>query len=461
VVTEGVLKTTVDNAGFAVASNYLPLTGGNITGNLNVSANVGIGTTSPNFKLESSIAGSNAVVTGVRVTNSANASGTAGQGSQYGFANDNGWGTGLSASVRSQIDNVNNGGSNISLLTYNGTSLTENMRITSLGNVGIGTTIPDTLLHIDRSVSGINTLLRIRNSFSTTSASHGSAIDFDGFYKNARISAFGNPQSSVEGTLSFSTNNDSNVITERMRITGLGNVGIGTTSPDHKLTISGGLLQINDTAGSTTTGKFGVYSFGGIFEINPRTSTGGFSLVGLAMNSSGNVGIGTTSPEAKFHVQNPSGNANVALFNNTSTSGNVRNIESSIQSNGNNTSSWHFVGTTQTINSWFLYGNGTTSYSSDRRLKKNIETTRDGYLEDLMKLRVVKYNWHNSENGTPKELGLIAQEVEEVFPGLIQEHEMKDVGVRKNIKHSVVEFILIKAIQELKKELDELKAKVG
>jgi hypothetical protein len=181
----------------------------------------------------------------------------------------------------------------------------------------------------------------------------------------------------------------------------------------------------------------------------------------MRITSAGNVGIGTTSPGAKLQVTGATGTSYVGDFINTSSSGNVYGINVSIESNGNNTNSWHFRGITQNVGSWFLYGNGTTSYSSDRRLKKNIETTRDGYLEDLMNLRVVKYNWNVQEDGTPKELGLIAQEVEEVFPGLIQEHELDGVGVRKNIKHSVVEFILIKAIQELKKQLDELKAKVG
>jgi hypothetical protein len=96
-----------------------------------------------------------------------------------------------------------------------------------------------------------------------------------------------------------------------------------------------------------------------------------------------------------------------------------------------------------------LYGNGTSSFSSDERLKKNIETTRDGYLDDIKNLRVVKYHWKDQDDETPKELGLIAQEVEQVFPGLIQEHELENVSEDiKHIKTSVIPFILIKAIQE-------------
>ena len=157
-------------------------------------------------------------------------------------------------------------------------------------------------------------------------------------------------------------------------------------------------------------------------------------------------------------INDAAGTNYLAKFQNTSATGNVTGIDISLESTGNSTNSWHLRGVTQDINAWYLYGNGTTSYSSDERLKKNIETTREGYLGDLMNLRVVKYNWHNDKSETPKELGLIAQEVEKVFPGLIQEHELDGVGMRKNIKHSVMEFILIKSIQELKKEFDEYKA---
>jgi len=111
---------------------------------------------------------------------------------------------------------------------------------------------------------------------------------------------------------------------------------------------------------------------------------------------------------------------------------------------------------------WILYSNGTTGGTSDVTLKKNIETTRDGYLEDLNQLRVVKYNWLTQDDDSPKELGLIAQEVESVFPGLVQEAENADGEKKiKSIKTSVLPYMLLKALQEATERIKILEEKVA
>ena len=169
--------------------------------------------------------------------------------------------------------------------------------------------------------------------------------------------------------------------------------------------------------------------------------------------------MGTTSlgSTEKFHVSTAT--TETARFTNSVNSSGYSGIR--VVVGASDTSTWHFRGETRGFSNWYLYGNGTTSYSSDERLKKNIETARNGYLDDLMQLRVVKYNWKNHDDATPKELGLIAQEVEQVFPSLVHETEIEGVeGSRKNIKHSVMEFILIKAIQEQQALITQLTARI-
>ena len=109
-----------------------------------------------------------------------------------------------------------------------------------------------------------------------------------------------------------------------------------------------------------------------------------------------------------------------------------------------------------------VYTNGTYATLSDQTEKKNIETTRDGYLDDLNKLRVVKYNWNEQEDNEPKELGLIAQEVEQVFPGLINEMRSEEGELpKKGVKAGVLPYMLIKALQEATARIEALEVEVA
>ena len=105
-----------------------------------------------------------------------------------------------------------------------------------------------------------------------------------------------------------------------------------------------------------------------------------------------------------------------------------------------------------------VYTNGSFQQLSDANHKKNIETTRNGYLEDLNRLRVVKYNWKSQEDGDPKELGLVAQEVENIFPGLVSEMDSGTENSSKGIKTSVLPYMLIKALQEATERIETLEA---
>ena len=81
-----------------------------------------------------------------------------------------------------------------------------------------------------------------------------------------------------------------------------------------------------------------------------------------------------------------------------------------------------------------------------RRLKSNIIDARDNYIDDLIKIKLRKYNLINDETKTPY-LGVIAQEIEKEFPGLVETEN----GGFKSVKTSVLIFMLLSAVQSNKK----------
>ena len=224
-----------------------------------------------------------------------------------------------------------------------------------------------------------------------------------------------------------------------------------------------GRIIFNNSA-NTDLASIGCISLSGNTESGLVFHSGGGNTERMRLDNSGDLAIGSTTPGGlRLFATKAAGENNVAQFTNSTSSGNVFCVGTSINSNGNNTSSFHVRSVTQGVLTAGLLGNGTQTFTSDERLKKNIETTRDGYLEDLAKLRVVKYNWHNHEDGTPKELGLIAQEVEKVFPNLIRTDDDLDLnGVTdpKSLKASVIPMMLLKGLQEATKRIETLEAEV-
>ena len=125
-----------------------------------------------------------------------------------------------------------------------GTNNTERMRITSDGNVGIGTTSPSVAAGLGLVLNGQagQTRLAFKNNYTGDTSTDGVQFALIG-----GSSGFVFQNRGADGYFSFETNGN-----ERMRITSGGNVGIGTTSPAQKLDVNG---LINSTNGICVGGE--------------------------------------------------------------------------------------------------------------------------------------------------------------------------------------------------------------
>ncbi|MBI4086996.1 tail fiber domain-containing protein, partial [Candidatus Kaiserbacteria bacterium] len=375
--------------------------------------NVGIGTTSPGAKL--AVGGGNFIVDSLNAI---------------------GWG---SRSVQFVGDTTNN------YLRFD-TSGAEKVRIDSSGNVGIGDTSPDWPFSV--STNGATASGNWLNVAKITDDddNKGIGLGYDSSSQTGIVAGF---TSSAASNLAFWTYTGS-VWGERMRINSTGNVGIGTTGPGAKLQV-----QISDTAGVSVdevlrigaTGAdasgdgayinfdFGSTSYAQIAGAVDNANQGSLRFYTrnttpavterMRINTSGNVGIGTTSPWRTLSVTGTVGFDGLT----GSTGAGSLCLDSNKQ---------------------VVYNSASDAcLSSTRDTKKDIETLSFGTasttaLDVIAELDPVSFIYKQGDGRT--RYGFIAEDTADVDDILATHNE---AGAITGIDDRAILSVVVKAVQEM------------
>jgi hypothetical protein len=195
----------------------------------------------------------------------------------------------------------------------------------------------------------------------------------------------------------------------------------------------------------------------------------------MRIDSSGNVGIGTTSTGEKLNINGKIklqfGSAPLVTLANAGDGTNAFDLDTTTTvGNGSGLARFYNNGVQKCrIEGDGSLQNATNSYGalSDLKLKENVVDANSQW-DDLKALQVRNYNLKaETQHQTHPQIGLIAQEVELVSPGLVREspdrdEDGNDLGtVTKSVNYSVLYMKAVKALQEAMERIETLEQRLS
>jgi hypothetical protein len=255
------------------------------------------------------------------------------------------------------------------------------------------------------------------------------------------------------------------------------NVGIGTASPGQKLTVSGNIYatgNVMSQSGYFSNAEQDEYIF--FDPVADSASIATSSVVRIFVTSSGDVGIGTTTPGTfKLNVNGTFNATGITCTSVNTTNGNITMgtgdlscdaigcgaiSSGAITTNNNNINAGtgNIAGAIITGSTLRSTGDVVAYYVSDSRLKEN-KVVLNNSLEKLQKIEAYRFDWKEVDDSIctrrGHDVGLLAQEVREILPEAILE---RDNGYL-SLDYIKMIPLLVSSIKELKAEIEILKAK--
>jgi hypothetical protein len=264
-------------------------------------------------------------------------------------------------------------------------------------------------------------------------------------------------------------------------VTGIGSVqakqfyGYSTTTTGSNFALSAECTGV----GATMNGGLQIYASGGttnkgieMYPGYPAAGTNNWAIYSACAAKSyfeGNVLIGTTTENttvSKLQVKSDAGAQAISVLGRSSDNISqylfLDNTNATIYGlmQGSSTGGGRVTIIAGGSNGVYLAAGGTSwTSNSDERLK-DINSTIENAVDKLMTLRTVNFSWKNDIN-KKENLGLIAQDVEKVFPQVVNSNKEKDAEIEYlGVSYSDLVPVLVKAIQELSAQNQDLKSRL-
>ena len=301
-------------------------------------------------------------------------------------------------------------------------------------NLSAGSTTGTTGIWLGDVGSGVNTIERLKLSVNTSATI---LYHEYGYNVQERVAYFDH-----SGATIYSAGNSALYVSSAGS-SFPGSLGVGVSNPSYRFHMNGGQFFLGPTSlysSYTGDGLWGSTAapslLGSAAQVGSYSKFGvGGILVGYQDN-----GSGLYSPAYGFEVKSTDGRP---------VTGNV--VKAIIMRDTDTGTLVFYVNNNGNV----LNANNSYGSTSDISIKENI-TDATPKLSDLLNVKIRNYNLKADPNGL-KQIGVVAQELEEVFPGMVE----TDTEGLKSVKYSIFVPMLVKAIQELKTQNDDLQQQIN